>query len=167
MESTSGVIDDLVTFGDEDLQFVADHLSHVVAHPEIILSTLDKVILRLDDISEVSNFIVPLFADGTGLSGHGGHTSEGLSPVVEISHEGFSFSLVFGDLTLKDTSTDSIASSGGWWEDDTSGTSTINLGSHVFFPVVEFSRFTFGSFSEMVSGGFHFGFDGDQLFAEG
>jgi len=70
-ESTSSVGNNLVTFGDENFQFVTDHLSHVVAHPEIILSTLNKVILGLDDSLEVSNFSVPFLADGTSLSGHG------------------------------------------------------------------------------------------------
>ena len=137
-----------------------------MAHPEDVLSTLNEVILILDDVLEVGDFFVPVFADGTSLSGHGGHTSEGFGPVVEIVDKGLGFSFVFLDFGFENTGTNGVTSGSSWWEDDTSGASTINFGSHVGFPVVEFFGFTFGSFLQGGSSGLHLGLDFNQLFTE-
>lgn len=126
------------------------------------MSTRDEVILVLDDILEVLDFAIPRFTDSTSRLGHFGHTSEGISPSVEVVDKGLSLSLVFGDFTLKDTSTNGIAGNGSWWEDDTGGATTINLGSHVFFPVVELAGFTVGGFSESVGDLLHLGLNLDQ-----
>lgn len=58
----------------------------------------DEVILVDDDIFEVGDFLVPIFADLGGLTTHGSKTLKGGGPVIEISLEGFDFSLIVGDL---------------------------------------------------------------------
>lgn len=59
---TSGICDDFVTFADEIGEGLADDLSHFLVHVEDILSTLNEVILGLDDVLEVLDFVVPFLA---------------------------------------------------------------------------------------------------------
>lgn len=106
----------------------------------------------------------PVLRNCASLVSHGGHISEGRGPSVEVIFEGFNFSLVFGDLTLKDTSTNTVAGGdSNWTSKDTSGTSTINFGSHVFLPVLEFPGFTIGGCFKGSGSGGHGGIDSDQF----
>lgn len=112
---TSGILDEFVTFGDEIGEGLADDLSHFLVHVEDILSTVNEVILGLDDVLEVLDFVVPLFAHLGGLAGHGGHSGERAGELVEFLHEGFSFSLVLGNFGFEDTSSNGIADNNTLW----------------------------------------------------
>jgi len=163
LKSTSGVIDDFFTFLDQVNQALADHESHVAHHVEDVLGSRNEVVLVLDDILEILDFAIPLLADSARRLGHFGHSGEGIGPLVEVSDKGLGFSFVFGNLGLKDTGTNGVAGNGSWWEEDAGGTATIDLGSHVFFPVVELTGFAFGRFLESHGDLLHLCLDLDEI----
>jgi len=82
--------------------------------------------------------------------------------------EGFNLSLILGDLRLKNTGGDGVASDHTCWSGQNgSDTATIDFGSHVFSPFLELFRGTFGGSLKSVRDGSHFGLDLDKLFREG
>lgn len=119
--------------------------------------------MGLDYILERGDFVVPMLGNASGLFSHGGHIGEGRGPSGEVIFEGFNFPFVFGDFRLEDTSTNTVASGDtNWTSQDRSGAATINLGSHVFFPRVEFPGFTVGGVNKTLSCGFHVSTDINQ-----
>jgi len=130
------------------------------------LSGGDEIILVDDDIFEVGDFGVPVFADFGGLTTHGSKVLKGGGPFVEISLEGFDFSLVVSDFSLQNWSSNGIAGNDGRAQEDTTSAATINFGSHVTLPIIELLAFSFGSESQSLGDGGHFALDGFELTGE-
>lgn len=168
LESASCVLNNLVTLSNKSNQLISDFLSKIVAKIEDIGSTRDKIILVLNDILEVNSLDIPFFADFTSITSHLSKSCESFSPRLEIFLEGFNFSLIVFDLSLKNSGGNRVTSDKTWSiENYGSGTATIDFSSGVFSPLLELIRSTFGSSLKSIRDGSHFGLDLYELFREG